>query len=167
VQPAARAAGQRAQLTPPAAVAFGKPLTEGTPLEMDLSGTQLGLPDVSYGSITFLITRTVETTGVMIASARTRITVSGTLYDSDRAPVYSGPLADLTLGDVIADCSAAPIDANVRIIKDAPATVDADGTATYTLAAINDGPGDAKDVVVSDEISGNCTTSPGCRRRAR
>lgn len=148
-------------------MAFGKPLTEGTPLEMDLSGTQLGLPDVSYGSITFLITRTVETTGVMIASARTRITVSGTLYDSDRAPVYSGPLADLTLGDVIADCSAAPIDANVRIIKDAPATVDADGTATYTLAAINDGPGDAKDVVVSDEISGNCTTSPGCRRRAR
>jgi uncharacterized repeat protein (TIGR01451 family) len=142
------------QLTPPGVVAFGKALPEGKPLELDLTGEQLGLPDVSYGAISFLLTRTATTTGVTVAAARTSITIDGTLYNAGRALIYSGPLAALTLSDVVADCAPAPIEANVRIIKDAPAAVEADGTVTYTLTAVNDGPGDAKDVVVSDELRG-------------
>lgn len=47
---------------------------------------------------------------------------------------------------------------DVEITKTAPATVNADGTITYTLTVTNKGPSDAVNVTVQDPTNGNLTT---------
>ncbi|MBO2453191.1 DUF11 domain-containing protein [Actinomadura barringtoniae] len=47
---------------------------------------------------------------------------------------------------------------DVEITKTGPATVNPDGTITYTIKVVNHGPSDAVDVTVQDPTNGNLTT---------
>jgi uncharacterized repeat protein (TIGR01451 family) len=57
--------------------------------------------------------------------------------------------------------SVARTQVDVEISKSGPATVNADGTITYTLTVTNNGPSDAPQVVVHDATNGNLTTITG------
>jgi hypothetical protein len=86
-----------------ASTAFGKTLNPGTPLTVDVTGADLGLPKVKDGKVTVTLTNIKETDGDQTAAARTVITVSGDLNTTDGG-TYSGELATMVLGDVRVNC---------------------------------------------------------------
>lgn len=146
---------------------FGHELVDdGATVTADVTGTDLGLPDVQSGALTFTMRTISQRVGVVSAAIRFVITIDGTLTGRDGTELYTGPLATLTLADVTADCSTGPAKADVQVTKSGPATVQSDGTATYTLDVVNHGPGPAEDVTVQDPVSTDLadvsTSTSGC-----
>jgi hypothetical protein len=88
-----------------AATAFGKMLTPGVPLTVSVSGSDLGLAKVKNGTVTVTLDNIKETTGGLVAAARTVITMKGDLTTTDGG-TYNGELATMVLGDVRVNCGA-------------------------------------------------------------
>lgn len=132
-------------------------IDDGATVTMDVTGQDLGLPDVQSGRLTFTMRTISQRVGVTSAAIRFVITIEGTLTGRDGTQLYTGPLATLTLADVTADCAPGPAKADVQVTKSGPARVNPDGTVTYTLEVLNNGPGTAEDVTVQDPVSADLT----------
>jgi hypothetical protein len=87
-----------------ASTAFGKTLTPGTPLTVDVTGAELGLSKVTAGTVTVLLENIKETDGDQSAAARTVITMTGDFKTTDGG-TYTGELATMVLGDVRVNCA--------------------------------------------------------------
>jgi uncharacterized repeat protein (TIGR01451 family) len=146
----------------PQVLALGHVLPpDGPAVHADATGAQLGLPDVQSAALTFTMRTILNRVGVTNSSIFSEITIAGTLTGRDGSALYSGTLLTLRLADVTADCSEAPVKADVQITKSGPATVHPDGTVTYTLDVVNHGPGSAGDVTVQDPVSDHLTDVRG------
>jgi uncharacterized repeat protein (TIGR01451 family) len=146
----------------PQVLALGHVLAVGGPVvTASASGASLGLPAVQSAVLTFQMTTIEHEAGVVSAAVKTQITIAGTLTGPDGAVIYAGPLATYTLADLTADCEAGPAPADVSVTKSGPAIANPDGTVTYTLDVVNNGPGAAADVTIQDPLSAGLTSITG------
>ncbi|MCP2340752.1 DUF11 domain-containing protein [Actinomadura rupiterrae] len=71
---------------------------------VDVTGAQLGYPDVTTGTLKVTMTRVQKTTPDTAAEARVVFDIEGTLNGA-RGVLYRGPIAKVVLGDVRAQCT--------------------------------------------------------------
>jgi uncharacterized repeat protein (TIGR01451 family) len=133
--------------------AFGNTLVPNGPAVTvtGVTGATLQLPLVSTADLTFQLTTTTVTTGVTFAHAQTVLVITGTLRNLAGTVIYTGRLATLTLGDVVADCAEPKPD--IALVKSAsPGQYgEAGEVITYTYTVANTGDVTLHGITVTDD----------------
>ncbi|MBO2453775.1 DUF11 domain-containing protein [Actinomadura barringtoniae] len=141
----------------------GQPINDGKN-SISTTGAAIGYPSVATADLTVTMTRVQKTTPNVSAEAWVDIVIEGTLKDSTGKTVYAGPIASFRLGEVHADCAAAPPTPPTTDPIPEPAKLDltktvdkhvvkVGGKVVYTLTETNVGGTTAKAATFTEDLT--------------
>lgn len=100
-----------ARLAPGTLTVLGAPVATPGATDVPYAGAEIGHPELGDGVMHVVVTRTLDpdsdapVPGATSARAGWEVAISASVTDPDGAAVYDGPLMDLKLAQVTADCS--------------------------------------------------------------